>query len=181
MALLKSGIACQTHEVSLRNKPQALLELSPKATVPVLHCADGRVLEQSLEIMQWALAQNDPDNWLPGCDQPDNQQLLAVNDGDFKYWLDRYKYFERYPDHPQQFYRLKAEECLLRRLENRLRDMPYLGGQYPCMTDVAIFPFVRQFAAVDTIWFAQSSWQATCSWLNIWLESPLFTRVMAKS
>jgi len=180
MAILKAGIACQIHEVSLRNKPPALLALSPKATVPVLHCADGRVIEQSLEIMQWALAQCDPDAWLIGCDQPDNLQLLDSNDGAFKYWLDRYKYFERYPESSQLLYRIQAVDCLIYPLENRLSQAPFLGGQRPCMTDVAIFPFIRQFAAVDPAWFAQSPWVATRTWLNVWLESDLFAAVMAK-
>ena len=180
MAILKAGVECQIHEVSLRNKPQALLDLSPKATVPVLHCANGQVIEQSLEIMQWALAQSDPDGWLLSSDQVDNHHLLSINDGIFKHWLDRYKYFERYPEHPQLYYRTQAEDCLIQLLENKLTQCLYLGGRQPCMTDVSIFPFVRQFAAVDTLWFAQSRWVATRAWLNIWLESRAFTDVMAK-
>ena len=181
MAIHQAGIDCEIHEVSLRNKPQALLELSPKATVPVLHCADGRVIEQSLEIMQWALAQRDPDGWLTNWDQSDNQHLISANDGVFKHWLDRYKYFERYPQEPQSYYRTQAEECLLTVLESRLRQAPYLGGDQPCMVDVAIFPFVRQFAAVDKEWFALSQWGAVSTWLNSWLESRIFTAVMAKA
>ncbi len=180
MAILKAGIDCRIHEVSLRNKPQALLELSPKATVPVLHCADGRVLEQSLEIMCWALGQRDPDDWLTGFDQSENQTLLTVNDGVFKYWLDRYKYFERFPENPQVYYRTQAEDCLIRLLENRLIQAPFLGGDRPCLIDVAIFPFVRQFAAVDPQWFAQSTWRATTAWLSLWLDSHAFTDVMVK-
>lgn len=180
MAILKAGVDCRIHEVSLRNKPQALLDLSPKATVPVLHCADGQVIEQSLEIMHWALAQSDPDGWLIGSDQQDNLHLLSINDGVFKHWLDRYKYFERYPDLTQLYYRTQAEDCLIQLLENKLTQFPYLGGHQPNMTDVSIFPFVRQFAAVDPLWFAQSRWGATRAWLNIWLENPVFTNVMAK-
>jgi len=180
MAIRQAGIDCQIHEVSLRNKPQALLDLSPKATVPVLHCADGRVIEQSLEIMHWALAQHDPDDWLNHCDQPDHLQLIAVNDGVFKHWLDRYKYFERYPDNTQHFYRAQAEDCMIHLLENRLSQAPYLGGHRPCVTDVAVFPFIRQFAAVDSDWFAHSPWQATQAWLKIWLENNIFNAVMAK-
>jgi glutathione S-transferase len=180
MAILKAGVECQIHEVSLRNKPQALLDLSPKATVPVLHCADGQVIEQSLEIMQWALAQTDPDGWLIGSDQEDNLHLLSINDGVFKHWLDRYKYFERYPEYPQLYYRTQAEDCLIQLLENKLAQCGYLGGRQPCMTDVSIFPFIRQFAAVDPLWFAQSRWVATRAWLNRWLESPTFKDVMVK-
>ena len=180
MAIHQAGIDCEIHEVSLRNKPQALLELSPKATVPVLHCADGRVIEQSLEIMQWALAQHDPDGWLTNWDHSDNQHLLSANDGAFKYWLDRYKYFERYPDNPQIYYRMQAEECLIALLDSGLGHAPYLGGVQPCLADVAIFPFIRQFAAVDAQWFASSPWRAVRTWLNSWLENRIFTAVMAK-
>lgn len=180
MAILKAGVDCQIHEVSLRNKPQAMIELSPKATVPVLHTAEGQVVDQSLEIMQWALAQHDPDSWLFGWEQPDNQMLLDTNDGLFKHWLDRYKYFERYPEHPQAFYRSQAEQCLIKPLETRLAQSPYLGGSQPCVTDVAIFPFIRQFAAVDPQWFAQSPWQATRTWLGVWLDSDEFKAAMIK-
>jgi len=180
MAIYRAGVDCEIHEVSLRNKPQALLELSPKATVPVLRCADGRVIEQSLEIMQWALAQHDPDEWLIDWDRSDNQHLLATNDGVFKHWLDRYKYFERYPEHSQVYYRTQAENCLIALLDSRLRQTAYLGGNQPCLVDVAIFPFIRQFAAVDKQWFALSQWNAVSTWLNSWLENPTFTAVMAK-
>lgn len=181
MAILKSGVACQIHEVSLRNKPQAMIELSPKATVPVLHTADGQVVDQSLEIIKWALAQHDPDGWLTGWERPDNKMLLDTNDGMFKHWLDRYKYFERYPDNPQTFYRSQAEQCLIEMLETRLTQRPYLGGLQPCVTDIAIFPFVRQFAAVDPQWFEQSPWRSTRTWLSFWLDSDVFKAVMIKN
>ncbi len=180
MAILKAGAVCQIHEVSLRDTPRALLEISPKATVPVLHCDDGRVIEQSLEIMHWALGQHDPDGWLRN-DCLDNQSLLQINDGVFKYWLDRYKYFERYPENSQIYYRSQAEDCLIRLLENRLIQEPYLGGSRPCLTDVAIFPFVRQFAGVEPHWFAQSPWQALRRWLSLWLDSHAFKDVMVKA
>ena len=181
MAIHQAAVDCQIHEVSLRNKPQALLELSPTATVPVLHCADGRVIDQSLEIMRWALAQHDPDGWLLGQSVQDNESLLDANDGVFKQWLDRYKYFERYPEHAQADYRLQAEESLIHPLEKRLVQDAFLGGTQPCLTDVAIFPFVRQFAAVDPAWFAQSRWCSVRAWLNGWLQSPVFIAVMHKN
>jgi glutathione S-transferase len=181
MAIHQAGVDCQIHEVSLRNKPQALLELSPKATVPVLHGADGRVIDQSLEIMRWALAQHDPDGWLLRQSFQDNEGLLDTNDGVFKQWLDRYKYFERYPEHAQADYRLQAEESLIHPLEKRLAQDSFLGGTQPCLTDVAIFPFVRQFAAVDPAWFAQSGWCSVRAWLNGWLQRPVFIAVMHKN
>lgn len=181
MALYASCVDCQIHEVSLRNKPQALLALSPKATVPVLHCADGRVIEQSLEIMYWALEQHDPSGWLENQALAGNTELLALNDGPFKHWLDRYKYFERYPEHTQLYYRAQAEDCLIARLDKQLSLTAYLGADKPCLTDVAIFPFVRQFAAVDAAWFAQSQWVSVRRWLASWLESSTFIAVMQKS
>jgi len=181
MALKQAGIVFSLVEVSLRQKPQALLELSPKATVPVLHCADGRVLDQSLDIMHWALSQNDPAHWLDTADQPDNVTLLQANDGVFKHWLDRYKYFERYPERTQEAYRDEAVLSMVKPLERRLAQRPYLGGDTAGLTDVAIFPFVRQFAAVEPEWFAASPWTATRDWLSGWTQSDLFTVVMAKT
>lgn len=180
MAILASGITCQIHEVSLRNKPQTLLDISPKATVPVLHCKNGIVIEQSLDIMFWALAQHDPAKWLRHLDENNNQLLLASNDGVFKSWLDRYKYFERYPEYPQLHYRTQAEQSLIAVLEARLEQHPFLGGEQACLIDVAIFPFIRQFAAVDVAWFTQSPWKATRAWLDAWLVHPDFTTVMKK-
>ena len=181
MAIVQAGVDCRIHEVSLRNKPEALLKLSPKAPVPVLHCEDGQVIDQSLDIMHWALEQNDPLGWLDSQAHPDNQRLLIANDGVFKKWLDCYKYFERYPLNTQIFYRKQAEDCLIALLETRLSQHSYLGGSMPCLTDVAIFPFIRQFAAVDPTWFAQSEWVAVRGWLDAWLVNKTFTSVMEKS
>ena len=181
MAIVQAGVDCRIHEVSLRNKPEALLKLSPKATVPVLHCEDGQIIDQSLDIMHWALEQNDPLGWLDSQAHPDNQRLLIANDGVFKKWLDCYKYFERYPLNTQIFYRKQAEDCLIALLETRLSQHSYLGGSMPCLTDVAIFPFIRQFAAVDPTWFAQSEWVAVRGWLDAWLVNKTFTSVMEKS
>ena len=180
MALRSSGVPHQMIEVSLKNKPEALLALSPKGTVPVLHCTDGVVIEQSLEIMLWALKQRDPEQWLKDHDTASRQDLIACNDGPFKKWLDRYKYFERYPEHTQQTYREQAEKALLSQLEARLSETQFLGADQPTLVDVAIFPFVRQFAAVDPEWFAASPWKKTSTWLAYWTQSELFASVMAK-
>lgn len=181
MALRYSGVSHQIIEVSLKNKPEALLALSPKGTVPVLHCADGVVLEQSLDIMLWALKQHDPEQWLKDCDAASRQHLIDCNDGPFKYWLDRYKYFERHPEQTQQTYREQAEQALLSQLEARLSETLFLCADHPTLADVAIFPFVRQFAAVDADWFAQSSWKKTSAWLIYWAQSDLFASVMDKT
>ena len=181
MALWCAGVQVDLVEISLRDKPAAMLAVSPKGTVPVLHCADGLVLEESLAIMRWALEQHDPKGWLLQADQPEQLRLVQLNDSDFKHWLDRYKYAERYPEFGAEYYREQALACLIVELERRLTLTPYLGGQTACLSDVAIFPFVRQFAAVDPAWFSQDPWPATRFWLQGWLQSALFKTVMDKN
>ncbi|MFM7013230.1 MAG: glutathione S-transferase [Betaproteobacteria bacterium] len=180
MALRVADIEIEQIEISLRDKPQAMLDISPKGTVPVLQCPDGRVIEQSLEIMRWALERNDPQKWLQHADDAEQLSFVQRNDTDFKHWLDRYKYAERYPDFTAQYYRDQAIATLLDSLEARLAHTQYLGGQSPCLSDVAIFPFVRQFAAVDATWFGVSHLSALRNWLRGWVESELFVSVMAK-
>lgn len=180
MALLQAGVAVELREVVLRHKPADMVDLSPKATVPVLHTTDDQVIDESLAIMRWALQQHDPGDWLARADAPANRQLVKQNDGAFKQTLDRYKYAERHPTTSQADWRADAEAALLAPLEQRLQQQAFLGGATPCLSDVAIFPFVRQFAAVDAAWFGESPWRATRQWLNTWLASAAFTRTMTK-
>ena len=151
MALRYSGVPLSVIEVSLKAKPADMLALSPKGTVPVLACADGRVIEQSLEIMHWALAQHDPDNWLGA----NSTALIEENDQVFKANLDRYKYAIRYPEQPMEHYRAQGEQ-FLQRLEALLKQTPYLAGHTLGLADVALAPFVRQFAHVDHEWFERA-------------------------
>jgi glutathione S-transferase len=159
MALLQSGRAFEAVEVSLRDKPASLLALSPKATVPVLQLPDGSVIDESWDILRWALAAPDAQAWWARAQSPANLDLVQRNDGDFKLHLDRWKYPQRYaigaftPD----VHRDKALDVLLQPLEARLRGVPYLGGATPCATDLAVMPFVRQFASVDPGWFAMQN------------------------
>jgi glutathione S-transferase len=181
MALLVSGIAFDAHEIVLRDKPAAMLTLSPKGTVPVLQLPDGSVLEQSLDIVQWAFAARDPEGWWARAQSAANLDLLSVCDGDFKQQLDRYKYPERFDgvvDRAQP--RDAAVELLLKPLDTRLQQATQLGGPAPCATDIALFPFVRQFAAVEPVWFAQLPLPALQAWLAGWLRHPLFEAAMAK-
>lgn len=182
MALLQAGRDFQALEVDLRDKPAALLALSPKGTVPVLHLPDGRVLEESWDIMAWALAPDDPDGWWRLAQSPENLDLLHRNDGDFKHYLDRYKYPDRYPEDERSRDALRAHAvaALLVPLEARLHSQPYLGGATPCATDLAIFPFVRQFAGVDPRWFAEQDLPSLQAWLAAWLGSRLFEACMAR-
>lgn len=182
MALLQAGRAFDAVEVSLRDKPASLLALSPKATVPVLQLPDGSVIEESWDIMRWALTAPDAQGWWARAQSPANQDLLRRNDSDFKHHLDRWKYPQRYPGDTlsPQAHRDSALEVLLRPLEARLLSTPYLGGATPCATDLAVLPFVRQFAAVDPEWFATLGLPSLRSWLGSWLVNPLFTACMHK-
>ncbi|MGE8347089.1 glutathione S-transferase [Pseudomonas helleri] len=176
MALRYSGVPLSIVEVSLKAKPAEMLALSPKGTVPVLVCADGRVIEQSLEIMRWALAQYDPDNWLG----PDSAALIQENDQVFKVNLNRYKYAIRYPEQPMEHYRAQGA-AFLQRLEMMLEQTPYLAGDTLSLADIALAPFVRQFAHVDRDWFEQAPYPRLNAWLERFLASELFNAVMAKA
>ena len=182
MALLQAGRHFEAVEVSLRDKPASLLALSPKATVPVLQLPDGRVIEESWDIMRWALAAPDAQDWWARAQSPENLDLLRRNDGEFKHHLDRWKYPQRYAGETltPDAHRDKAVEVLLRPLDARLRDAPFLGGDSPCATDLAVMPFVRQFAAVDQGWFEALDLPSMRSWLSGWLASPLFAACMRK-
>lgn len=181
MALRASGLAFQIREVQLRNLPVSLLALSPKATVPVLVDDRAVVIDESWEIMLWALQANDPLQWL-GADQQHvlaTQGLLESNDHSFKQNLDRYKYADRYPQHSATYYR-QAGEDFLRKLEQRLTLQRFLLGDEVSVADIAIFPFIRQFAMVDQEWFAGSDYLRLQAWLSHFLASELFTSVMLK-
>jgi glutathione S-transferase len=183
MALLQAGRSFQAFEVSLRDKPAVLLALSPKATVPVLRLPDGRVLEESWDIMEWALlSAGEASGWWQRGQSTANLALLQINDGEFKRHLDRYKYPQRFPGdaQPREAERAQAVTALLVSLEARLQFAPFLGGETPCAIDLAIFPFVRQFAAVEPQWFAEQHVPAVQAWLAGWLGSPLFAACMVK-
>ncbi|MGF6162420.1 glutathione S-transferase [Pseudomonas sp. 2725] len=181
MALRYSGVAVDIVEVSLKAKPAEMLALSGKGTVPVLS-ADGRVIDESLDIMRWALAQNDPQDWLLKDDPVAAEQiapLIEQNDQVFKVHLNRYKYAERYPEQPMEVYRSEGE-VFLRRLDQLLEGRDYLLADHPSLADVALMPFVRQFAHVDRDWFGQTPYLRLQAWLQRLLESDLFTSIMKK-
>lgn len=179
MTLCGGSIAVELREVSLRAKPEAMLAISAKGTVPVLHLPDQTVLDESLDIMRWALAQSDPDQWLIPELAAQSTRLIAENDGSFKENLDRYKYWERYPADSQQDYRAAAE-VFLHKLEILLEDNRYLLGNKIGITDIAIFPFIRQFAFVDKDWFDQAPYPRIQDWLQSFLDSALFADIMGK-
>lgn len=182
MALFNSDIKVELREISLKNKPQAMLDVSSKGTVPIL-VAEDEVIDESLDIMLWALTINDPDGWISQYSETSNTtalQLITRNDEEFKAWLDKYKYADRHPEFSQEYYRDKCG-IFLQELETALQKNPHLMGQTISLVDIAIFPFVRQFAMVDSKWFEQCHFPGIRNWLNGLLGLPLFTRVMAKN
>ncbi|MBW8467226.1 MAG: glutathione S-transferase [Thiobacillus sp.] len=183
LALLQAGVAFDAFEIVLRDKPAEMLALSPKGTVPVLRLPDGQVLEQSLDIMRWAFVEaGDADGWWARAQSPVNLALLAVCDGAFKHHLDRYKYPERFGKgaDAKVHHREQALDVMLRLLEAQLQLTGQLAGPAPCATDIAIFPFVRQFAAVEPGWFEGLPLPALKGWLRGWLAHPLFQAAMPK-
>ncbi|MDP1659920.1 MAG: glutathione S-transferase [Methylotenera sp.] len=178
MALKYADIAVEIREISLSGKPAEMLEVSPKGTVPVLVLPDGKVLEQSLDIMHWALQKNDVDGWL-AADSALTQQLIAENDGSFKNALDKYKYAIRFPEQSADTYRAQGE-VFLERLEKFLSQSLYLLKDQASLADIAIFPFIRQFASVDTVWFEAAPYPKLKNWLKTLAESELFLSVMEK-
>ena len=178
MALRYAGIAVEIREISLKDKPQSMRKVSPKATVPVLVLQDGTVLEESLDIMRWALQQRDSDGWL-SADSELTQQLIAENDGSFKQALDKYKYAIRFPEQPAETYRAQGE-VFLQKLESLLGRSKFLLKDQISQADIAIFPFIRQFSGVDTAWFETAPYPKLRAWLKGLVESELFVSIMEK-
>ena len=178
MSLYCASITVELREVFLADKPEAMLALSSKGTVPVLQLAD-QVLDESLDVMRWALGQSDPENWLRQELQDQTAALIETNDGPFKTHLDHYKYWDRYPAESQETYRERAEEFLTQ-LESLLTANTFLLASTPTMADIAIFPFIRQFAFVDKPWFDQSGYNQLQHWLDYFLKSSLFLESMKK-
>jgi glutathione S-transferase len=172
LALAISGTICALREVKLSAKPPAMLLASPKGTVPVLVLPSGKVIDESLDIMRWALALHDPEGWL----ERDDPDWIARNDGPFKQDLDRYKYPERHHADPLA-HRAQGLD-FLRAIDSRLAITGQLGGAQRGLTDAAILPFVRQFASVERAWFATQPLPHLQHWLSVHLESALFQQVM---
>ena len=166
-------------EIVLKNKPTQLLAISPKGTVPVLQLSDGTVIEESREIMIWALEQNDPQRLLDVEILEKAMALIAKNDTEFKHWLDRYKYADRHLEMTQTEYRQKGEE-FLQILEALLIKNTYVLGERASIADIGIMPFVRQFAHVDRDIFYSLPYPNVQQWLQYWLEQPLFMTAMTR-
>ena len=182
MALWIAGITVELREVKLADKPPELAKASSKATVPVLVLADGTVIDESLAIMRWALGRYDPENWLAG----EDEKLIARNDGPFKRHLDRYKYPTRYPEETAgdeatfRFDHRSGGLAILNDLETQLGDRRHLTGETRSFADIALFPFIRQFANTDRDWFDDQGLPHLQQWLEDHLASDLFAAIMPK-
>jgi len=176
-ALHTADVGCELREVKLSDKPPEMLAISKSGTVPLLAFHSGKVIEESLDIAIWALQQSDPEGWLQNYDL--SMTLIRDNDGDFKHWLDRYKYHVGYPEKSPEYYRDQACEYL-NTLERRLSHHQYLIDDTPRLADAMIFPFVRQFANVDLAWWESNSYALLKQWLAFWLSHPNFILSMKK-
>ena len=186
LALKYAGVEVELREIDLNNPPGELIAISEQATVPVLHLPDGRVIDESWDIVQWAVKQNDPDLWLGENEQylTESEMLIEMNDYSFKQDLDHYKYADRYPEHPMEYYREQGED-FLQELEERLNSTRFLLSDQLSIADIGIFPFVRQFAMVDMSWFDQAPYPKLQQWLSGFTgsdasEAQLFSSVMEK-
>ena len=181
LALYASGIAVEYREIELKNKPVCMLAASPKGTVPVLVLPDGQVIDESLDIMRWALQAQDPLHWWPNDPLRFTAAIALIkdNDGPFKYALDRYKYPRRFGLEDGAAWRDAGAEFLLR-LEAVLLTQPQLAGQQQGLCDAALAPFVRQFAHTDKAWFAAQPWPRLVRWLSKFEGSDGFAAIMHK-
>ncbi len=179
LGLLFAGLQVELREITLKNKPPQMLAISPKGTVPVLQLLDGTVIEESREIMTWALTQQDAQGLLAAQTLPQANALIDKNDNEFKYWLDRYKYADRHLDMSQAEYRQRGE-AFLQMLEALLIKNPYLLGERITIADIGIMPFVRQFAHVNRKVFYDLPYPNLQRWLQDWLNHPLFLQAMTK-
>jgi glutathione S-transferase len=179
MAMNYAGVEFELREVLFKNKPASMLKASAKGTVPVLILPDGNVIDESADIMHWALQQSDPDCWWRAELADQSCAMLEENDFSFKVHLDHYKYADRFPAHSQDYYRTQGEK-FIQNLEQILQAQPFLFGDRLTYSDVAVFPFIRQFSMVDQPWFADSPYPELRAWLHSLIGSALFNGVMKK-
>lgn len=181
LAIQACGVPVELREVVLRDKPSEMLEASPKGTVPVLIKADGTVIEESFDIIEWALAQLDQASWTAfDAEQIDQMRtLIEESDGPFKQALDHYKYPNRYEGIDREIEQSKGAEFITK-LDQMLEGKTYLFGETFSLADGAILPFVRQFAHVDMDWFYGADWKNVIRWLDAFKESDRFKAIMTK-
>ena len=181
LAIKASALDVELREIKLSNKPEEMLACSPKGTVPVLILPNGTVIDESKDIMEWALNQSDPNNWLTDdvAIQQEAERLIDYNDNEFKKYLDLYKYADRYPENTAEYYRQQGE-VFIEKLEHKLNKTKFILKENITFVDMAIFPFIRQFVFVDKDWFDKSKYNKLKKWLGMLLETSLFHDVMKK-
>ena len=179
MAIHISSQKCEIREVLLRDKPPSMLEYSSKGTVPVLVLQSGEVIDESLDVIDWALNLNDPDNWQRSKDNKKTKELIKINDGEFKHHLDRYKYSKRYDDEDPEFHRKK---CLsfIEKVNSELQNSKYIFDDAISYIDISLLPFIRQFRIADNEWFDELPYENVKSWLSNFLNSELLESIMSK-
>ncbi len=177
IAIYYSEINYEHREILLKDRPKMLYDLSPKGTVPVLYFPDGTVIDESLDIMKWCLSVKDSDSWF--VNNVENQlNAIDLNDTDFKKWLDKYKYHDRFPEFPPEFYRKKCEK-ILNVYNKTLQNSQFLFGNSLSLGDMAIVPFIRQFANVDISWF-NKKYINLSDWLGRLIKTKIFLSMMKK-
>ena len=179
MAIHISSQKCEIREVLLRDKPPSMLEYSSKGTVPVLVLQSGEVIDESLDVIEWALNLNDPDNWQRSKDNEKTKELIKINDGEFKHHLDRYKYSKRYDNEDPEFHR---KECLnfIEKINSELQNSKYIFDDEISYIDISLLPFIRQFRIADNEWFDELPYENVKSWLSNFLNSELLKSIMSK-
>ena len=179
MAIHISSQKCEIREVLLRDKPPSMLEYSSKGTVPVLVLQSGEVIDESLDVIEWALNLNDPDNWQRSKDNEKTKELIKINDGEFKHHLDRYKYSKRYDNEDPEFHRKK---CLsfIEKVNSELQNSKYIFDDAISYIDISLLPFIRQFRIADNEWFDELPYENVKSWLSNFLNSELLESIMSK-
>ena len=179
MAIHISDQRCELREVLLRDKPPSMLQYSAKGTVPVLILQDGKVIDESLDVIDWALNLNDPDDWQRSKDTKKTKELIKINDGEFKYHLDRYKYSKRYDNEDPEFHRKK---CLkfIESVNNELNNSKYIFDDNISYADIVVLPFIRQFRIADIEWFDSLPYDNLKKWLSSFLNSSLLNSIMKK-
>ena len=179
MAIHISNQKCEIREVLLRDKPPSMLEYSSKGTVPVLVLQSGEVIDESLDVIDWALNLNDPNNWLRSKENEETKKLIEINDGEFKHHLDRYKYSKRYDNEDPEFHKKK---CLkfIESVNNELSNSKYIFDDNISYADIVLLPFMRQFRIADMEWFDSLPYDNLKKWLSSFLNSPLLNSIMKK-